>query len=224
ISLTCQKLEGRVPCIGFCGAPWTLMCYMIEGRGSQTVSGAKKWLYAYPKESHILLDILTNICIKFLVGQARAGARYLQVFDTLALHLGRDLFVKFAFPCLKKIAAKVKDELKQQDLDVPMCVFSKGTHHCLEMFEDTSYDVVGLDWTVEPAYALQKLPTKTLQGNLDPGALYSSKEDIEVLVKEMVAKFGGGKSKYIANLGHGVYPDCEPENMKAFVDAITAIV
>lgn len=126
ITLTRHKLEGKVPLIGFTGAPWTLMSYMIEGGGSKTLSKAKKWLYQHPEASHKLLKIITDVNVEYLVGQVRAGAQLLQVFESNAEYLGPVEFSKFALPCLIEINRRVKDKLVAEGLDiVPMTVFAK---------------------------------------------------------------------------------------------------
>ena len=128
ITLTRHKLEGKVPLIGFTGAPWTLMSYMIEGGGSKTQSKAKKWLYQHPEASHKLLKIITDVNVEYLVGQVRAGAQLLQVFESNAEYLGPVEFSKFALPCLIEINRRVKEKLVAEGLDiVPMTVFAKVT-------------------------------------------------------------------------------------------------
>jgi len=219
ITLTRHKLEGKVPLIGFSGAPWTLMGYMIEGKGSKTMSKAKRWLYQHPTESHELLATLTDVVVDYMVGQAVAGAQLLQLFESSAEYLGPDLFTAFALPYIRQIAARVKAALREKDLDVPMTVFAKGGHYALEELAESGYDVVSLDWTVDPAEATRRLGDKvTRQGNLDPCALYAPKESLEALAQQMVARFG--RRRWIANLGHGIYPDMLPESVETFVTAI----
>uniref|UniRef100_A0A8C5XSV5 Uroporphyrinogen decarboxylase n=1 Tax=Microcebus murinus TaxID=30608 RepID=A0A8C5XSV5_MICMU len=174
ITLTRQRLAGRVPLIGFAGAPWTLMTYMVEGGGSNTMARAKRWLYQRPQASHQLLRILTDALVPYLVGQVAAGAQI---------------------------------------------IFAKDGHFALEELAQAGYEVVGLDWTVAPKKARERVGKMvTLQGNLDPCALYASKEEIGQLVQQMLDDFG--PQCYIANLGHGLYPDMDPEHVGAFVDAV----
>ncbi|CAK8672768.1 unnamed protein product [Clavelina lepadiformis] len=221
ITLTRQKLEGKVPLIGFSGAPWTLMAYMIEGQSSSTFSKARAWLYKYPEESKSLLGILTNVIIDYLVGQVKAGAQLLQLFESHAGILGAKTFNEFSLPYLKLIASKVKSKLSDAGhATVPMTVFAKDAHYALEDLVNTDYDVIGLDWTIDPIMAskLASSKGKALQGNLDPAALYGSEESIASLTKAMVKQFG--TRGYIANLGHGMYPDMVPEHLKKFVDAV----
>lgn len=220
ITLTRHKLEGKVPLLGFTGAPWTLMSYMIEGQGSKTMSNSKKWLYADKVSSHKLLQLITDVNVDYLVGQVKAGAQMLQVFESHAEYLTNDLFKEFSLPYLNQICCKVKTKLQAQGIEpVPMTVFAKGGHYALEALSKSEYDVVSLDWTIDPVKARSILgPNKTLQGNLDPCALYASAEDLKAKVKRMGDQFG--KSRWIANLGHGIYPDMDPESMTTFVNAI----
>ena len=220
ITLTRQKLEGKVPLIGFTGAPWTLMSYMIEGGGSKTQSKAKKWLYHSPQASHKLLSLLTEVCVDYLVEQVRAGAQLLQVFESNAEYLGKEMFDKFCLPYLTMICSQVKAKLAKESLEVvPMTVFAKGGHYALESLSETGYDTVGLDWTIDPVAARARVGGKvTLQGNLDPCALYSSRSDIEAAAKQLCDKFGS--QRWIANLGHGIYPDMDPDHLGAYIEAV----
>nr|CAD7260364.1 unnamed protein product [Timema shepardi]CAD7572151.1 unnamed protein product [Timema californicum] len=154
ITLVRHRLEGKVPLIGFSGAPWTLMGYMIEGGGSKTMSKSKAWLYRYPLASKKLLQILTDAVIDYLIMQAEAGAQLLQVFESNAEYLGSELFVEFSIPYIREIASKVKAGIKQKGLnDVPMTIFAKGAHYGLEELANSGYDVIGIDWTVDPVKA-----------------------------------------------------------------------
>ncbi|XP_053324697.1 uroporphyrinogen decarboxylase [Spea bombifrons] len=220
ITLTRHKIAGKVPLIGFTGAPWTLMTYMIEGGGSNTMSKAKRWLYQNPSASHQLLQQLTDVIVDYLVGQVAAGAQALQVFESHAGCLGPQQFADFSLPYLKEISQRVKNKLKAEGLEqVPMIVFAKDAHYALEDLSQAGYEVVGLDWTIRPQEARERTEKRvTLQGNMDPCALYASKENIEQTVKKMIEDFG--RRGYIANLGHGLYPDMDPEHVGAFISAV----
>ncbi|XP_072560511.1 uroporphyrinogen decarboxylase isoform X2 [Paramormyrops kingsleyae] len=218
ITLTRHKIEGKVPLIGFSGAPWTLMTYMIEGGGSTTQSKAKRWLYCHPEASHRLLKQLTDVIVEYLLAQVAAGAQALQVFESHAGCLGPREFREFALPYLRDIARRVKDKTKDLGLDnVPMIVFAKDGHYALEDLAESHYEVVGLDWTIDPRSARERTGGKiSLQGNMDPCALYAPK--LDSIVGQMLDGFG--TRGYIANLGHGLYPDMDPEHVGAFVDAV----
>lgn len=194
------------------------MAYMIEGGGSKTLSKAKSWLYKYPEESKKLLQILTDSIVDYLLMQVKAGAQLLQVFESSAEYLGPELFSTFALPYIQEIATRLKQNNIVQS-SVPLIIFAKGAHYALHQLSSAGYEVVGIDWTINPILARNFLgPDVTVQGNLDPCALYSNKEDLEKIVKKMCFEFG--KSKYIANLGHGIYPDMDPESVKTLVETI----
>ncbi|TRY73211.1 hypothetical protein TCAL_02548 [Tigriopus californicus] len=220
LTLTRHKLEGKVPLLGFTGAPWTLMSYMIEGKGSKTQAKAKKWLYQHPEASQKLLQMITNLNVDYLVGQVKAGAQMLQVFESHGEFLTQELFDKFSLPYLTAIVEQVKGKLKADGIpEVPMTVFAKGAHFALEQLARTGYDVIGLDWTMNPESSRARVGNNvTLQGNLDPCALYAPKEELAEKVAKMALAFGS--HRWIANLGHGIYPDVDPDHMEAFVEAV----
>jgi len=217
ITLTRKTIDGKCPLIGFAGAPWTLMIYMIEGGSSKTYSKAKRWLYMYPEESKKLLQSLTDVVVEYLVEQVHAGAQLLQVFDSHAGVLTDEQFNEFVLPGLLEIATKVKGKIAGK-YNVPMIVFPKDAHGALPAFNDSAYDVVALSWTTNRKYAREVLPNKTLMGNLDPCAMYASPDDLSAHVGTMVREFGC--TRYIANLGHGMYPDMDPDHMNVFVDSV----
>jgi uroporphyrinogen decarboxylase len=219
ITLTRHRLEGKVPLIGFAGAPWTLLSYMIEGGGSTTQAKAKKWLYVHAEETKKLLEQISDCLIEYLIRQVIAGAQMLQLFESHAGVLTENLFSQFALPYFEQIAKGVKSGLTSRGIEpVPMIIFAKDGHYAMEMMKDLPFDVISLDWTIDPATARQILPGKCLQGNLDPCALYSDKAQLERLAGDMVRKFG--KTSYICNLGHGIYPDMDPEHVQWFIDAV----
>ncbi|KAG0050672.1 Uroporphyrinogen decarboxylase in heme biosynthesis [Gryganskiella cystojenkinii] len=222
IHMTRHALGGRVPLIGFVGAPWTLMAYMIEGGGSKTLSKAKSWLFMYPTESRALLQKITDVSVDFLVGQVQAGAQMLQVFESWGGELGPDDFNQFSLPYLKQIAARVKAQLGPEAA-VPMTVFSKGSWYALEDLSETEYDVISVDWTFDPAQA--KAITKgrvTLQGNMDPNVLLGGDDAIVATAEKMVRAFGS-TGRYIANLGHGILPGVPVEAMGLFLKTVQRV-
>ncbi|XP_064624673.1 uroporphyrinogen decarboxylase-like [Lineus longissimus] len=222
ISLTRHKLDGKVPLFGFSGAPWTLMTYMVENGSAQQKELAKKWLYAEPEASAKLLQIITDVVISYLTEQVVAGAQILQVFESHAGCLSYPAFCKFSLPYLRKIAEGVKKNLENRKISpVPMVVFAKDAHHSIEDLSASGYDVVGLDWGIKPKNARRLAGASvTLQGNLDPCALFASKEEIAKMARDMVDRFG--TQRYIANLGHGIHRFTNPDHLEAFVDAIHA--
>ncbi|KAG5893080.1 hypothetical protein JTB14_029476 [Gonioctena quinquepunctata] len=221
ITLTRHKLEGKVPLIGFSGAPWTLMGYMIEGGGSKTLSKAKKWLYENPEISHQLLKLLADVITDYLVMQIEAGAQIVQVFDSNAEYLNKYLYTKYGLPYLKAIAEGIRSKVKTLNLEqVPMVLFSKGAHFSLEDLADLGYDILGADWTMSPQFVRSTLKNKniTVQGNLDPCALYAPKEELTKIATDMIKEFG--TERYIVNLGHGIYPDMPVDSVETLIKAV----
>lgn len=200
---------------------FTLMGYMIEGGGTKDgMSKTKFWLKNYPKESEQLLTLLTDVVIDYLEMQVKAGAQIVQVFESSAEHLPKEDFLSIALPHLKTIRVKLQEKLRKQGVEVvPMTLFAKGAMHSLPEQAEIGYDVIGLDWTIDPSKARELVgPNVTLQGNLDPQDLYKSKDELIELTKTMVKKFG--KHRYIANLGHGITPKTPIESMTTFVDHV----
>ncbi len=212
LSLTKKELNGRVPLIGFAGAPWTILCYMIEGKGSKTWDKAKQFAYTQPILAHQLLQKITTITISYLKHQAKAGADALQVFDSWAGCLSPADFKIFAQPYLFQIADALKD-------DVPVILFPKGSWYALKDISESSAAGVGIDWCITPQLARQLTGNKiTIQGNFDPAKLLAPIPEIKKAVKEMIDAFG--TQNYIANLGHGITPNVSVDNARAFVDAV----
>uniref|UniRef100_A0A182INS2 Uroporphyrinogen decarboxylase n=2 Tax=Anopheles atroparvus TaxID=41427 RepID=A0A182INS2_ANOAO len=220
ITMMRHMLDGKVPLFGFTGAPWTLMGYMIEGGGSKTMSKAKAWLADHPEASQKLLDILTDQVVDYLVMQVKAGAQMLQVFESSADHLSKEQFLSVSLPCLQRIRVDLLRKLAEQNVPaVPMVLFAKGAMHSLAEQSTTGYEVIGLDWTIDPEEARKRVgPNVTLQGNLDPQDMYKTPEELRELVLTMVRKFG--KHRYIANLGHGITPQTPIESMTVLVQAV----
>lgn len=222
ITLTRKKLKGRVPLIGFCGAPWTLLCYMVEGGGSKLFIQSKTWVFKYAKESQDMLQKIAEICVEYLALQVVAGAQLIQVFDSWAAELSPASFKTHSLPYLRYISENLPKKLKElRQEPVPMTVFAKGAWYALDELCDSGYDVVGLDWLQDPAKAVEIAKGRvTLQGNADPGILYGGKKSITAVVEDMVKGFGGGKQRWIANLGHGITPFVNPDDLKFYFEEI----
>lgn len=206
ISMTRTKLDGRVPLYGFCGAPFTLLCYMVEGGGSKIFKQTKTWIFKHSEESKKLLQKIAVLCVEYLAQQVIAGAQIVQVFDSWAGELSPASFLEFGLPYLNYICDNLPKRLQELNQEaVPMVCFAKGAWYALNDLCMTNYEVIGLDWLHDPAeaYAVAQRHGKVLQGNADPGVLYGGHEAITKVVKTMVEGFGGGKQGWIANLGHG---------------------
>lgn len=210
IKLTKSQLNGRVPLIGFAGAPWTIFSYMIEGGGSKTFSKAKKMLYTNPTLAHQLLGKITQSTINYLKGQIVAGADLIQLFDSWAGILSPEQYNEFSLQYIRKISEAINE--------VPVTVFAKGAFFAREAMNLLPCQVVGLDWNMDIQESIKMLPNKVLQGNLDPCALYGTLEDVRRETKKMLDAFG--THAHIANLGHGLYPDTEVDKVKCFIDTV----
>ncbi len=213
IQLVKAELNNKIPLIGFAGAPWTIFAYMVEGGGSKTFSKARGKLYSDPEFSHQLMEMITESTIAYLKAQIASGADLIQVFDSWAGMLTPKQYEIFALPYLKRIC----DALPE----VPVTVFAKGAYFTLNNLADMNCQTIGLDWNMNIEHCREILPNKCLQGNLDPCQLYAPFSEIESAAKEMVKRFG--TQKYIANLGHGVYPDTPLDAVRCFVDTVQGL-
>jgi uroporphyrinogen decarboxylase len=210
--LTKKELNGRVPLIGFAGAPWTILCYMIEGKGSKTWDKAKQFAYTQPELAHSLLQKITSITIDYLRAQVKAGADTVQVFDSWAGLLSPEDFKTYAQPYLIQIADAVKDA-------APVILFPKGSWYALKDLSSSNASGIGIDWSITPQLARELTNNNiTLQGNFDPSKLLAPIPQIKKWVKEMIDGFG--VQNYIANLGHGITPNVPVDHAKAFVEAV----
>jgi uroporphyrinogen decarboxylase len=208
-----RLVENAVPVIGFSGAPWTLFTYMVEGGGSRSWTESRAWLYKHPSESRKVLTAITNTIIEYLVMQIDSGAELLQVFDTNAGELPPSIYDEFIVPDLLRIA----QEVKAQRPNVSLICFPKDCTN-LKPFNESEYDVISISWKTDPVKARSELPNKVLQGNMDPAVLYAGDSVIRKTVHEMIKNFG--RDKYIANLGHGMMPDMNPEMAASFINAV----
>lgn len=212
LRLTKQALNGRVPLIGFAGAPWTLLCYMVEGKGSKTWDKAKQFAYTQPALAHQLLDKITRITIDYLKAQVKAGADTVQVFDSWAGSLSPDDFREFSQPYLFRIAEALHTE-------APVILFPKGSWYALPDISNSAASGVGIDWCIRPEQAREWTGNRiTIQGNFDPARLLAPVPEIRRSVKAMIDAFG--PQRYIANLGHGITPNVPVDHARAFVDAV----
>jgi uroporphyrinogen decarboxylase len=215
IRLARARLDGRVPLIGFAGAPWTLMSYMVEGSGTRTFARAKRFLAQEPHSAHLLLERLAAVVGRFLAAQVAAGAQSVQLFDSWAAALGPRDFREFALPYLAESVRLAKAG------GAPVIAFAPGAGWALEeIAEVTGADVIGVDWQTDAGEARRRLAGRgvALQGNLDPTWLYARPSEIRERTHAMLAAFGG--TGHVANLGHGILPDVPVAHAAAFVDAV----
>jgi uroporphyrinogen decarboxylase len=214
VTLTKNELNRRVPLIGFSGSPWTLLAYMVEGQGSKTFSKVKHLIYNDPKLAHRLLDKIADAVATYLCAKIEAGVDAVQIFDTWGGILSQDDFEEFSLNYIRKIISEVKGK------EVPVIMFAKGVHYHLNKLAESGADVLGLDWTMNIGDVRKKVGDRVaLQGNLDPTILYGGHEKIKYEARKILKSFGKG-SGHIFNLGHGILPDVQPENLKALVNFV----
>ncbi|SIO05183.1 uroporphyrinogen decarboxylase [Chitinophaga niabensis] len=212
LRLTKQTLAGRVPLIGFAGAPWTLLCYMVQGKGSKTFDEAKAFCYQQPAVAHELLNRITETTILYLKAQVEAGADVVQIFDSWGGLLSPQDFEEFSLQYIRRIVAALQGV-------APVIVFAKGAWFALEEMAATGAQGLGLDWCIKPELARKFAgPAVTLQGNYDPASLMRPIPEITKSVHEMIRAFG--PQRYIANLGHGILPNIPVDHAKAFIEAV----
>lgn len=213
-----SELNGKVPLIGFSGSPWTLATYMIEGQSSRDFARAKTMLYTQPELMHQLLDKLALSVIDYLNAQIASGAQAVQIFDTWGGVLSHGAYREFSLAYMEKI---VKGLTKQSEgRPVPIILFTKGGGQWLQAMADTGCHCLGLDWTLNIGAARQLVGDRVaLQGNMDPAILRGSQAAIQKEVQTILQSYGGG-SGHIFNLGHGITPDIDPDNVRVLVDAV----
>ncbi|MDX1442136.1 MAG: uroporphyrinogen decarboxylase [Gammaproteobacteria bacterium] len=216
-----KALDGRVPLIGFSGSPWTLATYMVEGGSSKDFSRIKGMLYSQPDVLHALLDKLADSVASYLTAQVQAGAQALQIFDTWGGSLSNAAYREFSLQYMQKIVARLPRE--HEGRRIPVILFTKNGGLWLEAMAETGCDALGLDWTINIGDARRRVGDKVaLQGNMDPGALYGSKERIREEVGTILKDFGKG-SGHVFNLGHGITPGVDPEHAGAMIEAVVEL-
>lgn len=209
-----KALDREIPTIGFCGAPFTLAAYMIEGRTSRDFKKAKAFMYNYPDAFKELLDKLADMLIDYLNFQIESGADAVQIFDSWGGYLSPDDYREFALPPIKKIIRGLKRDYQ------PVIHFTKGVAGFFDDMITSGADVYSVDWMIDLADVKKKLNGKAAaQGNLDPIVLYASEEVIEEKAVSILKKWGKDTG-HIFNLGHGLMPDMEVKKVKFLVDVV----
>jgi len=214
-----RALAGRVPLIGFCGAPFTLACYAIEGRGSKTWSTAKRLMMSEPAVGHALLDKLARTQAAYLEAQVAAGAEAVQLFDSwagaLSVHDFRELALRYA----RQVIELLRASPTWRGGGVPIIYFVNGCAPYLDDLPTSGADVIGVDWRVDLAEVRRRVGDLAVQGNLDPHCLYMEPEPLRQRVAEVLLAAGDAPG-HIFNLGHGLEPDMDPERVRLVVDAV----
>lgn len=214
IKLVNIELNGKIPLIGFAGSPFTLLCYMVQGKGSKNFNEAKAFCYSQPELATQLLQMITDTTIAYLTAQYKAGVHVVQIFDSWGGLLSPADFKVFSLPYLQQIAKALHAKL-------PVIVFSKGAWHSLTQLAEMTVSALGIDWCIQPQLARQMVgKSMVLQGNFDPAKLMAPIPIIKEEVKQMMEAFEG--LPHIANLGHGILPQVPVSHAQAFVDAVKA--
>ena len=211
-----NELDDSKALIGFSGAPWTIASYMVEGKPSKDYRHIRSLMCAEPVTFHYLMDTLTQSIITYVTKQVKAGADAIQIFDTNASYLSREIFTTFSFPYLKRIVNAVND------LNVPCILFVKGGGHWLDLLKTSGAHVLGIDWIVSLHDAKVAVnDSVSLQGNLDPSILLAPNDVIRQEVCKVLESYGEGNG-HIFNLGHGITPDIPLEAVQTLVDTVRA--
>ena len=218
VSLIRKELNGDVPLIGFAGSPWTVGTYMVEGGSSRTFERIKGLAKEEPASLEKLLDTVANTTTDYLNAQIDAGAQTVMIFDTWGAALERDDYQRFSLANMQKIVDGLQREKDGET--IPVILFTKGAGPMLADMVGTGCDALGVDWTTDLADARAYTKDKVaLQGNLDPATLGESPEAIEAGVARVLESYGKGPG-HVFNLGHGITPDIDPDNVSVLVDAV----
>ena len=216
IRLIRTALDGKVPLIGFSGAPFTLLTYVVEGKTGKAFTDTKKLLFTAPDAAHALLRKLTDTTVAYLSAQVRAGAQVVQLFDSWVGQLGPEDFEVFAAPYVKEIITRLRP------LGVKIIYFGNDGSTLLRTAATLGADALGVDWRI-PMDEARRLtgPAITLQGNLDPTALFAPIPEIERRARDIITR--AGVHRHVFNLGHGIQPPTPPEHAMALVEAVHRI-
>ncbi|MEZ2720253.1 uroporphyrinogen decarboxylase [Paenalcaligenes hominis] len=220
VNLIRRELDGKVPLIGFAGSPWTIACYMVEGRGSVDYRKIKGMMYGRPDLVHQILEINAQTTIEYLNEQIRAGAQAAMIFDSWGGVMADTLFQEFSLAYTKKVVdGLIRDNDGRR---VPVIVFTKGGGQWLEDIVQCGADAVGVDWTVNLTRARQRLQDQVaFQGNMDPMVMFGGAEAVTKEVRRVIDDFGVvGKGGHVFNFGHGISQFTDPEMVKVLVDEV----
>ena len=213
-----RELDGKVPLIGFAGSPFTCGTYMVEGGSSREFPTIKRLAKESPEVLDELMGKVAETTTEYLNAQIEAGAQAVQIFDTWGAALEPDDFRRFSLASMQKIVDRLTRE--KDGRRIPVILFTKGAGELLRDLADTGCDALGVDWTTDLATAREYVQDKVaLQGNLDPATLRESPEVIREGVAQTLASYGKGPG-HVFNLGHGITPDIDPDNVSVLVDAV----
>jgi uroporphyrinogen decarboxylase len=216
LTLLRRELEGKTPVIGFCGAPFTLAAYLVQGEGKEGFGALKALIYREPATVEALLETLTAAMVDYLRLQIAAGAQAVQIFDSWAGVLDPSTFERFALRWVRQIVDGVRD------LDVPVIYFVNGGPHLLEAAATSGAGVLGVCWRTPLDQAAARVgPHLALQGNLDPHALFAAPAEVARLAMDVLTRMAG-RPGHIMNLGHGILPETPIASVHALVEAVAA--
>src|SRR5579885_1206663 len=220
IRMVRHELAGQVPLIGFCGSPWTLAAYMIEGESRSGFPRVLKMMQEEPFLLHNLLDVLAQSVSAHLNAQIEAGVQVVMLFDTWGGLLDTPNYEEFSLYYVKQITANLLRNYNNNNSKIPLILFTKGGSRWLEQMATSGCDVIGVDWEVSLGEARSRVGSRVaLQGNMNPGVLLESPEAVRKEVERVLSSYGQG-SGHVFNLGHGITPDVPPDNVKVLVDAV----
>jgi uroporphyrinogen decarboxylase len=209
IALVCKHFGTRVPVIGFCGAPFTLASYMIEGGGSRNYVHTKKMMYSSPQAWDDLMTKLVRVTSEYATEQVHAGADVIQVFDSWVGCLSVDDYRKYVLPRTTELVGNLRKT------GTPVIYFGTDSATLLPSMKETGAEVIGLDWRIPLDEGWSKLGCKGgVQGNLDPVVLFADRKEVESQAEDILRR-AGGRPGHIFNLGHGILPETPVENVKA---------
>jgi len=216
-----RALDGRVPLIGFSGSPFTLACYMVEGRGSDDFRNVKRLVYSRPDLAHRLLEVNARAVADYLNAQIAAGAQAVMIFDTWGGTLAHHAYLEFSLAYIERVVGSL---VRSRDgARVPSIVFTKGGGQWLEAIAACGCDAVGLDWTTSLGAARARVGDRVaLQGNLDPLVLLGDPAAVRRETERVLADYGAGAG-HVFNLGHGIVPQTPPESVAALVETVRAV-
>lgn len=222
VAMIRRELAGELPLIGFSGSPWTLATYMVEGRSSRDFARIKAMLYTQPDALQQLLEKLAAVCADYLVEQVKSGAQALQIFDTWGGVLSDSAYRRFSLHYMREMIALIQHKLGDK-ATVPIILFTKGGGGWLEDIAASGCAAVGCDWSLDLGAARNRLADRVaLQGNMDPAILRADPRVVEREAKAVLESFGkhSASSGHVFNLGHGITPDIDPENVAVLVDSV----
>lgn len=215
IRLVRSQMSDRIPLIGFCGAPFTVASYMVEGKSSKNFIPTKLMMYQNPRAWHLLLDKITTVSIDYLNAQVEAGADLLQIFDSWVGQLSVEEYLEYVFPHSKKLIEGVR----QKYPEVPLIHFGTNTDHLLEKMKLAGGDVIGVDTKTNIVTASKRLLDVSIQGNLDPVLLFADQKTLLAQAQKILQAVGS-RPGFIFNLGHGILPETPVDNVLALVDFV----